>query len=146
MPIDYTKYPPNWKSEIVPAVLERANNCCEECGLLNYQSVFSIPFWMKDDNGRYVLRTMWFRDNRDAIRESRGETHKIKEVKVVLTISHTDHDEDNHDVKLERLKALCQVCHLRYDAKEKYRRKNGKSSQTIINDDTEPLGHDNYRG
>jgi hypothetical protein len=25
-------------------------------------------------------------------------------------------------VQLDRLKALCQMCHLRYDAKEKYRR------------------------
>lgn len=43
-------------------------------------------------------------------------------VRVVLTIAHLDHDECNHDVKLDRLAALCQLCHLRYDAKEKYRR------------------------
>ena len=43
-------------------------------------------------------------------------------VKVVLTIAHLDHDELNHSVTLERLAALCQLCHLRYDAKEKYRR------------------------
>jgi hypothetical protein len=41
---------------------------------------------------------------------------------VVLTIAHLDHDELNHEVKDERLKALCQHCHLNYDAKEKYRR------------------------
>ena len=45
-----------------------------------------------------------------------------KQVKVVLTIAHLDHDETNWDVKDERLKASCQICHLRYDAKEKYRR------------------------
>lgn len=34
MPIDYSKYPPNWKTEIVPAVLERA-------GLsLSYQNTY----------------------------------------------------------------------------------------------------------
>ena len=38
------------------------------------------------------------------------------------TIAHLDHDELNHSVSLERLAALCQLCHLRYDAKEKYRR------------------------
>lgn len=42
-------------------------------------------------------------------------------MKVVLTISHADHDEKNHEIKLDRLKALCQICHLRYDAVEKYR-------------------------
>lgn len=133
MPVDYSKYPPNWKTEIVPAVLERAKHCCEECGLMNYQNVFSIKFWVRDDNrNRYILRTIWFRDSRDAVRESRNETYKIKEVRVVLTISHTDHDEENHDVKLDRLKALCQICHLRYDAKEKYRRINSKSTQTTL--------------
>lgn len=45
-----------------------------------------------------------------------------KMVKVVLTIAHLDHDETNHEVKDERLMAMCQLCHLRYDAKEKYRR------------------------
>jgi len=49
-------------------------------------------------------------------------SHQIKPVKVVLTIAHLDHDETNHEVSLDRLKALCQLCHCRYDAKEKYRR------------------------
>lgn len=31
MPIDYNKYPPNWKTEIRPAVLKRADNKCECC-------------------------------------------------------------------------------------------------------------------
>lgn len=46
----------------------------------------------------------------------------VKEIKVVLTTAHLDHDEENWDVKLERLAHWCQLCHLRYDAKEKYRR------------------------
>lgn len=36
MPIDYKNYPENWKTEIRPAILERANNCCEFCGVKNY--------------------------------------------------------------------------------------------------------------
>ena len=36
MPIDYKKYPPNWKTEIRPAVLKRANNSCEFCGVENH--------------------------------------------------------------------------------------------------------------
>lgn len=121
-PIDYDRYPPNWKTEIVPSILKRANNCCEECGLENYQTVFSVKFYIKSEGGKYGLRTIWFRDERDAKRECGQDTFRMKPVKVVLTISHTDHDEENHDVKEDRLKALCQICHLRYDAKEKYRR------------------------
>ena len=37
-------------------------------------------------------------------------------VRVVLTISHLDHDPTNND--LENLRAFCQRCHLRYDRHE----------------------------
>lgn len=36
MPIDYSKYPENWFTEIRPRILARAKNCCEECGIPNY--------------------------------------------------------------------------------------------------------------
>ncbi|WP_114752335.1 hypothetical protein [Pleomorphovibrio marinus] len=108
MPIDYSKYPDNWKTEIRPRVLERAGNCCEFCGVKNY----SIVYREKTKNG-----TIWHRNKFDA------PTHwRSFPVKVILTIAHLDHDETNHEVKLDRLAALCQLCHLRYDAKEKYRR------------------------
>jgi hypothetical protein len=128
MPIDYSKYPPNWKTEIVPAVLARAGNCCEECGLENKSTVYCIKLWLKED-GRYKFTSVWFRDQRDAKRERRDSL--LRHVKVVLTIAHLDHDETNHEVKLERLKALCQICHLRYDAKEKYRRVTEKWKQPV---------------
>jgi 5-methylcytosine-specific restriction endonuclease McrA len=37
MPINYSKYPPNWKSEIRPRILKRAENRCEYCGAENYK-------------------------------------------------------------------------------------------------------------
>ena len=37
MPVDYSKYPPNWKTEIRPRILKRAGNKCEECGAENYK-------------------------------------------------------------------------------------------------------------
>ncbi len=49
--------------------------------------------------------------------------------KIVLTIAHLDHDETNWDVKDERLAALCQPCHLRYDAPEKARRREEKKNK-----------------
>jgi 5-methylcytosine-specific restriction endonuclease McrA len=36
MPIDYKKYPPNWKTEIRPRILKRAEHKCEFCGIENY--------------------------------------------------------------------------------------------------------------
>lgn len=36
MPVNYKKYPSNWLTEIRPAILARANNCCECCGVDNY--------------------------------------------------------------------------------------------------------------
>ena len=38
MPIDYKKYPPNWK-EIRERILKRANNKCEFCGVENLTTV-----------------------------------------------------------------------------------------------------------
>lgn len=35
--------------------------------------------------------------------------------RVILTIAHLDRDRDNHEVSDDRLRALCQRCHLRYD-------------------------------
>lgn len=91
MPCDYSKYPPNWKSEIVPRILARAGEVrsrsgktiikeadCEKCGIENHS---------KKRNGTFV----------------------------VLTIAHLDHDSENHEVADERLAAWCQACHLRYD-------------------------------
>lgn len=124
MPIDYKMYPANWKTEIVPAILLRAGNCCEQCGLPNHSQVWAVKIYVRGEEGRYGYRSIWFRIEQDAVREAGRYTHRMKPVKVVLTISHTDHDEENHNVSLDRLKALCQICHLRYDAKEKYRRMN----------------------
>lgn len=55
----------------------------------------------------------------------------VKFVKIILTIAHLDHDKLNHDVKLDRLKALCQRCHLNYDRHRHVRnRKYGRNDNT----------------
>lgn len=116
MPIDYRRYPSNWKSEIVPAVLARANNCCEfeGCKFSNGQLVY---------RGRlHSGRNEWFETLEAARLICDYYLVWIVPIKVVLTIAHLDHDETNHAVKLDRLAAMCQLHHLRYDAKEKHRR------------------------
>ncbi|REC56982.1 hypothetical protein DRF62_02150 [Chryseobacterium piscium] len=44
-----------------------------------------------------------------------GSLTNAKLTKVILTIAHLDHDKENWEVKDERLKALCQRCHLVLD-------------------------------
>lgn len=103
--------------------MKRANNTCEfdGCDFKHLEEVWSVK-----RNGKTIG---WFRDFEEANKHPKSFEMKQgkvlpnpKKVKVILTIAHLDHDETNHDVKDERLKAACQICHLRYDAKEKYRR------------------------
>ena len=134
MPIDYSRYPPNWKTEIVPRILERANNCCENCGIKNGSKATSLALKVLDTrSGRYKLKRFWMQEYGDLTRMAPfalpGETKRIT---VVLTIAHLDHDETNHDVQDERLRAWCQYCHLNYDAEEKYRRIIEKSEQRAL--------------
>jgi len=42
MSCDYKKYPSNWKTEIRPAIMQRAKNRCEFCGVKHY----SVGSWM----------------------------------------------------------------------------------------------------
>ncbi len=102
MPIDYKKYPSNWKSEIRPRILERDKNCCKVCGV---------------ENGILILR-----DNKDkekfvywpeGIESEAWSLDGLKSTKVVLTIAHLDHDTKNNEDS--NLAALCQLHHLRLD-------------------------------
>lgn len=127
MPIDYSRYPSNWKSAIVPRILERSGFRCENCGIENGSEATSVALRVQD-GGRYKVKRFWLSNDSDVIRMKPfslpGQT---KLVKVVLTVAHLDHDETNHDVKDDRLRAWCQYCHLNYDASEKYRRACEKS-------------------
>jgi transcription elongation factor Elf1 len=120
MPVDYKKYPSKWLEETRPRILARANDKCEICGLKHKQIVYAIKLKI-NYNSNNSLKTIWFRIKEDAERENL--LNNLKEVKVILTIAHLDHDELNHNVKDKRLMAMCQICHLRYDAKEKQRRR-----------------------
>lgn len=132
MPIDYSKYPPNWKTEIRPAVLARANNCCEFCKVPNGSVQWRGKKKVKE-GGRYKFRTFPYTSlesaladgcafSQDILRNGKRKEVGLYQTKVVLTIAHLDHDELNWEVQIDRLAALCQLCHLQYDAKEKYRR------------------------
>jgi hypothetical protein len=116
MPIDYSEYPPNWKTEIRPAVMKRAGETrdewgdikyharCEDCGAPNHKLIYrpkkGMPDWKLAPEGHEA----------DAM-----ALDGVKFTKVVLTVAHLDHDKENHGVKIDRLKALCQRCHLLLD-------------------------------
>lgn len=105
MPIDYKRYPSNWRSEIRPAILARANNCCEICGVENKRVIWRNP--SNKEQYEYWPEGMeseaWSIDGR-------------KSVLIILTIAHMDHDETNNDYS--NLKALCQLHHLRHDKEQ----------------------------
>jgi len=90
MPVDWSKYPDNWK-EIVATVAARSGGQCEcrgQCGAcrsgVRCLAVNRLP-------------------------------HPNTGSKVVLTTAHLDHDTTHND--LFNLLHLCQRCHLRYDGK-----------------------------
>lgn len=124
MPIDYSRYPDDW-DERVKRIMKRAGGKCENCGFEHDQLVYSVKL---NDKGCREWYSDFHEAKKAAIESGWEEKHLkppepiIKPVKVILTTAHLDHDEENAEVLDERLMALCQLCHLRYDAKEKYRR------------------------
>jgi hypothetical protein len=97
MPIDYRKYPDNWK-RISKDVIQKAGNACEWCGVRNravgvrnqYGEFVELPHL---DPGQMV--------------------GSYKVFVIVLTVAHLDHNPANCDYS--NLRALCQKCHLSYD-------------------------------
>jgi Zn finger protein HypA/HybF involved in hydrogenase expression len=107
MPIDYKIYPKRWKTEIVPAILARAGEVRTN-GVITTEArceVCGIPNHCYRESG----------------------------ARIVITIAHLDHDATNHEVKLDRLKAMCQKCHNSYDApnRAKNRAKNKETKLGI---------------
>lgn len=118
MPINYKKYPTNWKTEIRPAILKRAKDCCEFCGVENY----SIGY--RDSHN------IWYEIEQSFVGDMQAQDAKemgYKIIKIVLTVAHLDHDVTNNDPS--NLKALCQKCHLNYDLK--YHQQSRKKNRII---------------
>mgnify|MGYP002868238818 CR=1 FL=1 len=108
MPINYSKYPVNWKTEIRPSILTRAGNKCERCGVANY----AVGAWDVYDKWRdeAAIHTL----NNDAGWALFGCGFPRMR-KIILTIAHIENP-DPTDCRPENLQALCQRCHNRLDA------------------------------
>lgn len=118
-PENKDRYPKDWP-QISAAIRQQAGNCCEKCGA---------------PNGVHILRGVEF-ENRAAYAvpcELGAHTYDAetgallavrlvddikragwREVKVVLTVAHLDHQPENCDPA--NLRAWCQRCHNAYDA------------------------------
>lgn len=125
MPCNYKLYPKNWKTEIRPAILERAGLKCEACGVDNYavgyrtlEGIFID--WMVIHDQLEDFGNDLFDNVLSHCFDKDG--NPTKPLKIVLTIAHLDHDINNN--QFSNLKALCQKCHLNHDAE--HHRKNAQ--------------------
>lgn len=114
MPIDYKKYPPNWLTEIRPAILERDGHKCKFCGVEN-----GAIGW-RNHEGKFVYSEQYLKakDAKFGFYQTTGY------LKIVLTIMHLDHNIQNND--FANLAAGCQKCHLAYD--KDHHSKNSKAT------------------
>lgn len=119
MPCDYSLYPPNWRTEIRPAILARAGNRCEVCGAKNGDCGYrdSEGKWYSSE---YIYETLekygcdFFESGNELHHCWDKKGNPTKPTKIVLTIAHW-HDKDPMNCDPENLKAACQYCHLTHD-------------------------------
>jgi len=114
MPVNYKLYDKTWHSVIRPAIMRRANNHCEFCGIKNYTLVRVFRSGIRQTIDEYFTA----KDaNSVCASYNKGLDLKIsKYIVVVLTVAHLDHNIENNDY--QNLKALCQKCHNRHDIKD----------------------------
>jgi hypothetical protein len=121
MPCDYKQYPLDWHSRIRPAILERAGNCCEQCGLKNHSIVLQKSRTPIVEGCTY----QWAKQNLDFYHCPKGG----KAIIIVLTIAHKDHFPMNCDPA--NLLALCQKCHNQMDAKHRAKTRQKKRREAL---------------
>lgn len=105
------EYPDGWDEFSLSIRRDRAGWRCECEGECGHDHTIEKWYWpASDDYGGE------FEDKTGDARCSamHGALHWITDSKVVLTVAHLDHDHTHKDP--ERVRAMCQRCHLAYDA------------------------------
>lgn len=112
-PENKKRYPANWK-QIREQILIRANHCCEACKAPNHTR---IARGGGEDKGTYMNEDCYvFCDQTGKLlgQIPAANYEVLRMTDIVLTIAHLDHQPENCEPA--NLKALCQKCHLNYDA------------------------------
>ena len=120
-PENRSLYPKDWK-QISASIRERAEHKCEFCGVKNYER------GARDRNGKWHSTNEIDSMNSSVGEQLFGDFPKI--IKIVLTVAHLDHDPTNCDPN--NLRALCQKCHLSYDA-EHHRKNSAETRERKLN-------------
>lgn len=97
--MNFKKYHEDWTDRIRPDILKRDKFKCQECGAV-HKGYYLVS------NGRYATRI-----EADEYVEYTG--HGVKCARVYLQVAHLDMDRNNNDYS--NLRALCLLCHLRFD-------------------------------
>lgn len=100
-PSERARYPRNWR-EISAKIRERDGDACRWCHAPNGERVRR----KLDDPGRWIHECDYL-----AIVDGIDWSEAVK---IVITVAHLDHTPENCD--FGNLVALCQRCHLTYDA------------------------------
>lgn len=108
MPMDRSLYPENWES-IALTIKTAANWTCQECNRPCRQPGESLwDLYNRIDGAGW----QWAQDLEGE--DEQGEP-VLKLGRFTLTVAHLNHQPE--DCRPQNLKALCSVCHCRYDLK-----------------------------
>lgn len=105
MPMDRSKYPPDWK-QISLRIRERDGWRCKWCGVANK------AYGARDHHGEWHDEDSIHHLNSDVGYALFGDDFP-EMFRIVLTVAHIDHDPSNNTD--DNLAALCQKCHLNHD-------------------------------
>ena len=110
MPIDYRKYPHNWRTEIRPRILARDGHRCKFCGIADHLVGWRVA------SGNFYTWGDWESSHiapGDEKALAKAMIKKPQPYQIVLTVAHLDHRLIDHSDG--NLAALCQRCHLNHD-------------------------------
>jgi hypothetical protein len=104
-------YGREWRTVTRPRILARAHDRCEQCCVPNGAKVARLAGWWSNCPG-------YWSDEKGRRQSGAGRFFRIAGqlhwVRIVLSVAHLNHVAgDDRD---ENLKALCQYCHLHFDA------------------------------
>lgn len=113
-PENRKRYPANWQA-IRSAILQRANHCCEQCGVPNYAWIMR---GVGPDAGTFMILNggaVYDANTGEPCGYAEARTFNGRQrTRIILSIAHLDHTPEHNDPT--NLKALCCRCHLLWDA------------------------------